>query len=174
MSDQQGTGQAAESDRQWIFPSLQFTCTATITAWVFTVEPSVTTIACPTVELWQELSETSTPTDYRRTAHLTSSNYTEPEAVSGAVYSCTLLTPLTVDAGTVLGFRTSGDSTVRLMDNDTVAVGYWQHIGLAATIFNTKQGAEVSGLVPMITPIIGKWMLHIMYSENNMVCYYSS
>ena len=170
MSNQQGTGQPAEADRQWIFPSLQFTCTATITAWVFTVEPS---IVCPIVELWQNNSVTLTSTDYKRTALLTSSSYAEPEAISGAVYKCTLLTPLTVTAGTVLGFMTSEDSIVQLMNSDTATVGYNRHIAQASVIFNTNQGAEISGLVPMITPLIGKWMLHIMYN-NNMVCYYSS
>ena len=150
----------AEADREWIFPSLQFTCAVNVTAWVFTVGAADTNIVCPTLELWRDNPFTLPSTDYKRTELLTPSSYTQPEALSESVYRCKLTVPLAVNAGTVLGFQTQSQgsseimsaSNLQLQNSANAPVGYYRNIAQAATIFNTAQKSNVTGLLPLIAP----------------------
>ena len=108
MAVPQSDMQPALTNRQWIFPSLQFTCTATVTGWIFTETSE--DIVCPTLELWNDRPFTDTETDYIKIMTLTPDNYTVPTRLSDFVHSCTLNSPVTVSAGTVIGFLTSPQS----------------------------------------------------------------
>ena len=160
----------AVTSKQWLFPSLEFTCTITVTAWLFAVKaPNDTNVVCPTLELWTELEATpGVLTDYDRVNQLTPASYHEPEAISEYVYSCTLLTPLVVSAGTVLGFLTNDSSKIQLMNiTDSSLTGYHQPIALQASFFNTDISYvnEVTGSVPLISPLvmmIGKSVKHTL------------
>ena len=163
MSAPQGSTHPAMANRQWIFPSLQFTCTASVIAWVFTVEAADSNVVCPTLELWRDNEFTPTLfTDYLRTEILTPENYAQPEALSDTVYRCTLLTSVVVHAGTILGFRTISQSdsvsTVQLLERENSPVGYNRNIGTAATLFDVDSQEEIDGSVPLIVPVIGKYM----------------
>ena len=148
----------AEPNRQWIFPSLRFTCTVNVTAWVFTVGATDADVVCPTLELWRDMISPSS-TDYMQIQLLTSSSYTQPEALSDSVYRCNLITPLRVSTGTVLGFRTRSQedngmskSNVQLLNTANAPVGYYRNIALAADIFDTAQNNEFTESVPLIAP----------------------
>ena len=95
----------AESDRQWIFPSLQFTCTINLTGWIFITNTSAD-VVCPTVQLWNNFTATSTTTDFLRAVSLTPDDFSDPTSLSQFVYRCTLNTPIVVNAGTVVGYIT--------------------------------------------------------------------
>ena len=89
----------AESDRQWIFPSLQFTCTVNLTGWIFITNTS-DDVVCP---LWNNYNAT----DNFTLKSLTPDKFTSPKNVDPpTVYRCTLSTPIVVDAGTAVGFLT--------------------------------------------------------------------
>ena len=160
---QQGDMGPAESDRQWIFPSLQFTCTVNLTGWLFSIDSS-DDVVCPTVQLWNNFTATSTTTDFLRVASLTPDDFTDPTSLSQFVYRCTLNTPIVVNAGTVVGFLirspggTEPNSSVMLQSGDLV--GYSRNILSAATIFNIAT-AQTIMLTPLITPVIeSKHIIH--------------
>jgi hypothetical protein len=157
---QQTDIQPAEPDRQWIFPSLQFSCTVNLTGWVFTETSE--DVVCPTLQLWDNFTATtSITTDFRLRASLTPDSFTDPTIVSQFVYSCTLKTPIVVDVGTVLGFLTRSPSetvpksNVMFLQSGNL-VGYSIGLLSAATIFNTAalQTLMFSGITPLITPIM--------------------
>ena len=153
---QQSDMQPAETDSQWIFPGLQFTCRNNLTGWIFT-ETSEDVI-CPTLELWNDFTTTIITTDYRLGLTLTPQNFTEPTSISGFVYSCTLHTAIVVDAGAIIGFRTRslGDgvnmSNVMLIEQGSL-VGYYRDIFVAAVLINTATTQTSSGVTPLIVPI---------------------
>ena len=148
--------QSAETDRQWIFPGLQFTCRTNLTGWIFTETSE--DVVCPTLELWNNFTATSLTTDYRLSVTLTPDNFTEPTTLSGFVYSCTLHTAIVVDAGAVIGFKTRspGDgvnrSNVMLIEQGNL-VGYYRDIFAAAALINTAIIPSSSGVTPLIIPI---------------------
>ena len=152
--------QPAEADRQWIFPSLQFSCTVNLTGWIFTETSE--DVVCPTLQLWDNFTATtSITTDFIFRASLTTDSFTDPTSVSQFVYSCTLKTPIVVDVGTVLGFLTRSPSETVPKSNVMFLLsgnltGYSKGILSAATIFNTAavQALLSSGITPLITPII--------------------
>ena len=156
---QQDSTFPAETNRQWIFPSLRFTCTVNVTAWVFTVGAADADVVCPTLELWKDETSTPSPTDYTQIQLLTSSSYAQPEALSESVYRCNLITPLRVSAGTVLGFQTRSQndngmsrSNVQLLNTSNAQVGYYRNVARKTTFLNTAQNDEFTGSVPLITP----------------------
>jgi hypothetical protein len=83
MSLEQSQMQQADADRQWIFPSIRFTCTAIVTGWIFT--DTSDDVTCPTMELWIDVL--ATPTDYRRSVIPIAENYTELISVCLQMYS---------------------------------------------------------------------------------------
>ena len=149
--------QPAETDRQWIFPGLQFTCRANLTGWIFTETSE--DVVCPTLELWNDFTATSLTTDYRLSVTLTPDEFTEPTSISGFVYSCTLHTAIVVDAGAIIGFRTRspGDgvngSNMMLIEQGSL-VGYNIDILAAVALINTATiPTSSSGVTPLIIPI---------------------
>ena len=157
MAVQQSDIQPAETDRQWIFPSLQFTCTVNVTGWLFT--ESSEDFVCPTMELWNDIESTDITTDYRRSVSLTPDYYAQPQKYSEFVYICTLHYPLVVSAGTVIGFltRTANaehpKSNVMLSHSGTL-VGYNRDVLAAAILINTRTIQTSSArVIPLILPI---------------------
>ena len=167
MGTSQSDAYSATPDRQWLFPSLQFTCTANVTGWVFTVavDDDSASVTCPTLELWREHELTPSPiTDYVQSEFFTPDNYTEPERLSGSLYRCNLLTPLLVSSGTILGFRTISESNgatfasrVQLIGNPDAPAGYWQSVQIAAALIDTNRIENIAGVVPLIAPVLGKY-----------------
>ena len=161
MTVEQSDVQAAEADRQWIFPSLNFTCTATITGWTF-IDTSGD-VVCPTIELWSPAIFSPIQTDYIILQESSPpSNYSEPISLSQYVHSCSLHTPLMVSAGTVIGFLTRSvsedmtESHVQLISRGTLD-GFSRDILAKATFINTAQHEPYSsGFIPLIAPIISK------------------
>ena len=157
MAVEESELQPAETDRQWIFPSLRFTCTATVTGWIFT--DTSQDVVCPSIEIWNDNTATPIETDYRRNVSLEPNDYAEPISLSQNVYSCSLLTPLAVDVGKVVGFQTRSESpisSVQLIDGGTSLVGYRREA--TSTLFNTAFTlTSSSGQIPLIIPItVGK------------------
>ena len=160
LAVEQESMEAAKTNRQWIFPGLRFTCTATITAWVFAMEASDQDVVCPILELWFDAENTPTvQTDYTRIVTLSDTSYTDDRvALSQNVYQCTLLTPLMVSAGTVLGFQTSSESRIQTM-NASSQTGYYQPVGLSSAFINTVFIDEVTGLslcLRQLSPLVSK------------------
>lgn len=162
MTVPQSNTNPAMANKQWIFPSLRFTCTINVTAWAFTVRE--TDVVCPTLELWTENKFTSISTDYARTQLLTPTDFKQPDSLSGSVYRCTLLTPVEVNAGTVLGLQTRSQnysntlsaSHVQLLGSASPDKFYNRIIELASTIINTNTAQESSGSQPLLVPVFGK------------------
>ena len=156
MAVEQSDVQAAEADRQWIFPSLNFTCTTTITGWTFIDTSGV--VVCPIIQLWSPATFTPSQTDYRE--FFSPSNYSEPISLSQYVHSCSLHTPLMVSAGTVVGFITRSvsedmtESHVQLISRGTLD-GFSRDILAKATFIDTAQHEPYSsGFTPLIAPTI--------------------
>ena len=112
------------------------------------------------MELWQDMTLTPSVTDYSHIERLIPSNYAEPEDLTDAVYRCTLLTPIIVTAGTVVGFLTSDGSgtspasIVQLTNSANTLAGYSRNIERVALIFNTALGDNIiTGSIPLIKPI---------------------
>ena len=159
MTVPQSNTHPAIANKQWIFPSLRFTCTINVTAWAFTVRE--TDVVCPTLELWTENKFTPISTDYDRTQLLTPTDFKQPVSLSGSVYRCNLLTPVVVNAGTVLGFQTRSQnytpaSHVQLLGSASPDKFYNRIIELASTIINTNTAQESSGSQPLLVPVFGK------------------
>ena len=155
----------SEPNRQWIFPSIRFTCSANVTAWVFRVSKNdaMPTANCPTLELWMDNVNTpSKTTDYVRENII--SNYSEPQRLSDFVFHCDLITPLMVPSGTVLGFKTALSSTESVLHVQFMAqsgtVGFHRDMALGAILFDTDTALttvqEASGIVPFIVPVYGE------------------
>ena len=157
MAIEESDVQAADADRQWIFPSLNFTCTTTITGWTF-IDTSGD-VVCPIIQLWSPATFTPIETDYKT---LPPSNYSQPISLSQYVHSCSLHTPLMVSAGTAVGFLTRSvsedmtESHVQLISRGTLD-GFSRDILAKATFIDTAQHEPYSsGFIPLIAPIISK------------------
>ena len=150
---------------QWIFPSIRFTCSVNVTAWVFRVSKNdaIPTANCPTLELWMDNVNTpSSTTDYVR--EIIIRDYREPQRLSPFVYHCDLITPLTVPSGTVLGFNTELPTTGSVYHVQFMAqsgtVGFYRNVALGGVLYDTDTTLttvqEASEIVPFIVPVYGK------------------
>ena len=153
----------SQINRQWIFPSLRFTCSLNVTGWMFRtasnqVEPNT---KCPTIGLWRDNDITPSNTaDYVRWINI--SEFRRPERITPFVFRCNLATPLLVHTGSILGFSSkvpaSGDVMQVQFTEQAGTVGYHRNVGLGI-LFNTAVTSivdEASGVVPLVIPLDGK------------------
>ncbi len=87
--------------RVWLFPSMNFSCTGTITKWIFQAVDSGSGTMLPQMQVWREITQTPLAENYV----LQSNSGTEDELhnIGGYVYEYVLTSPVAVSEGDVFG-----------------------------------------------------------------------
>ncbi len=146
--------------RVWLFPSLKFNCTGTITKWTFQAVRSGSGTMLPQMQVWRENSVTPLAEDYV----LQSSSGTEDELriIGDSVYLYVLITPVAVSEGDIFGVLLPESTDRELLlqfQNFGQGGAPLSYITPFNTTFLNTGGAQVAAnfqYLPLVTAALGE------------------
>ena len=150
---------------QWIFPGMQFTCSASITTWNFRGIPGQNVDEACRVHLttWRRDPVNALTTQYKRTS--TTEGNTANFIVNGPIFTYVLATPVQVEPGDIVGIEMgtlcrSFDNiqSVNASVNGRSFTSYRRNSD--ATTFNLDSSTTVleRNFIPLIQDTIGQLM----------------
>ena len=149
---------------QWIFPSLQFTCSGRLTKWIFRVAYAQAASSQCRINIgtWR-LDRSRFSTVYRRLSTTEGARITS----DGLVFTYELASPVQFQPGDIVGVDLSSytcsifggfDNILSLDINGTGTISQsYRQFGTRST-FRVSSRDQFTNLVPFIQPVIGKLM----------------
>ena len=151
--------------RQWIFPSMIFTCAGRITKWIFRASPLMSTDS-PLVlfEVWRENTTTSLNTDDY--VLVTTSGSREELVGEGPVYEYILQSPIEVQQNYTFGIShpNMGEEDLRILylnlEMGQAPTSYFRAV--EGTVFDLSvEGSPVDQFIPLVTAEISKSLIDL-------------
>ncbi len=148
--------------RVWLFPSMNFNCTGTITKWIFQAADSGSGTMLPQMQVWRENSVTPLAENY--VLQRSSGTKAELRVIGDSVYEYVLTSPVAVSEGDVFGvlFPEADDRELLLQFQDLGFLGAPESFLTARTdnFLPTGSGQVVANFqyLPLVTAVLGECM----------------